>query len=102
MDFLGGSVGKESTCHYRRRGFDPGVGKIPWRRTWQSTPVFLPGESHDQRSLAGYSPWGHKESNMMETTENICMHQWDPFFLSLKKKNQVCEKESIYKKKEKI
>ena len=36
------------------------VGKIPWRRKWQPTPVFLPGESHGQRNLAGYSPWGHK------------------------------------------
>jgi len=42
-------------------GFDPWVGKIPWRRAWQPTPVFFPGESHRQRSLAGYSPWGHKE-----------------------------------------
>ena len=42
------------------------VGKIPWSRTWQPTPVFLPGESHGQRSLAGYSPWGHKESDMTE------------------------------------
>ena len=38
-----------------RRGFDPWVGKIPWRRAWQPTPAFLPGESHRQRSLAGYS-----------------------------------------------
>ena len=37
------------------------VGKIPWRRAWQPTPVFLPGESHEQRSLAGYSPCGGKE-----------------------------------------
>ena len=36
------------------------VGKIPWRREWQPTPVFLPGKSHGQRSLAGYCPWGHK------------------------------------------
>ena len=36
----------------------PWVGKIPWRTEWQLTPVFLPGESHGQRSLAGYSPWG--------------------------------------------
>ena len=42
--------------------FDLWVGKIPWRRAWQPTPVFLPGESHGQRSLVGYSPWGHKES----------------------------------------
>jgi len=43
--------------------FSPWVEKILWRREWQSTPVFLPGESHGQRSLAGYSPWGHKESD---------------------------------------
>ena len=46
-----------------RPGFDPGVGKILWRRAWQPTPVFLLGESHGQRSLAGYSPWGLKESD---------------------------------------
>jgi len=39
-----------------RHGFDPWVGKVPWRRAWQPTPVFLPGDSHGQRSLAGYSP----------------------------------------------
>ena len=49
-------------------GFDPWVGKIPWRRAWQLTPVFLPGESHGQRSLAGYSSRGHKESDMTEAT----------------------------------
>ena len=43
--------------------FNPWVGKIPWRRKWQPTPVFLPGGSHGQRSLADYSPWGHKESD---------------------------------------
>ena len=41
-------------------------GKILWRRTWQSTPVFLPRESHGQRSLVCYSPWGHKELDMTE------------------------------------
>ena len=46
---------------YKKRGFDPWVRKIPWRRIWQPTPVFLPGESHGQRSLAGYSPQGQKE-----------------------------------------
>ena len=46
--------------------FDPWVRKIPWRRKWQLTPSFLPGESHGQRSLVGYSPWGHKESDMTE------------------------------------
>ena len=42
------------------------VGKIPWRRKWLPTPVFWPGEFHGQRGLAGYSPWGHKESDMTE------------------------------------
>ena len=45
------------------------VGKIPWRRAWQHIPVILPGESHGQRSLAGYSPWGHKE---WDTPEHAC------------------------------
>ena len=43
--------------------------RFPWKRKWQSTPVFLPGNSHGRRSLAGYSPWGHKES---DTTEHAC------------------------------
>ena len=50
----------------RRPGFDPWVGKIPWRRAWQPTSVFLPGDSHGQRSLADYSPWGRKESDTIE------------------------------------
>ena len=48
-------------------GFHPWVRKIPWRRKWQPTPVFLPGESHRQRSLADYSLWGHKESAVTES-----------------------------------
>ena len=51
---------KESVCQCRRHGFNPWPGKIPWRSKRQPTPVFLPGKSHGQRSLAGYSPWGHK------------------------------------------
>ena len=58
--------GQESTCQCRRLGFDPWVGTTPWRRKWQPTPVFLPGKSHGQRNLAGYSPWGRKESDMTE------------------------------------
>ena len=50
----------------KRCGFDPWVGKIPWRRAWQATPVFLPGESHGQSSLVGYSLWGRKESDTTE------------------------------------
>ena len=57
--FLGGTSGKEPACQCRRlkrHGFDSRVGKVPWRRAGQPTPVFLPGESHEQRSLEGYSP----------------------------------------------
>ena len=66
--FPGGVSGKEPTCQYRRYkrcGFDPWVGKIPWRRAWQPPPVFVPGKSH---GLAGYSPWGHKESDTTKVT----------------------------------
>ena len=55
--------GEESACQcrrHKRRRFDPWVRKIPWRRKWQPTPVFLPGESHGQRNLAGCCPWGHR------------------------------------------
>ena len=61
---LGGASGKEHVCHCRRcwrPWFNPSIWKIPWRRAWQPTPVFSPGESQGQRSLAGYSPRGHKE-----------------------------------------
>ena len=57
-------TGKESTCQCRRHGFNPWIRKIPWKRKWQPTPVFLPRRFHEQRSLAGYSPWGHKELDM--------------------------------------
>ena len=58
----------------RRRTFSPWVGKTPWRRDWQSTPVFLPGESHGQRSLGGYSPWGLKESDANEHLSSSCRY----------------------------
>ena len=64
LGFPSGSDGKESACNVRDPGSIPWVGKIPWSRAWQPTPVFLPGEFHGQRSLAGYSPWGHKGSDM--------------------------------------
>ena len=53
--------GKESACSAGDAGSIPGSGKILWRRKRQPTPVFLPGKSHGRKSLAGYSPWGHKE-----------------------------------------
>ena len=57
----------------KRCGFDPWVRKIPWRREWQPTPVFLPGKSHGQRSLVGYSSWGHSE---LDTTERLSTHTY--------------------------
>ena len=59
--------GKELTCQCRRQKFYLWVRKIPWNRAWQPTSVFLSRKSHRQRSLAGYSPWGHKE---LDTTEH--------------------------------
>ena len=56
---------------HRRDGFDPWVGKIPWRRKWQSSPVLLPEKPHGKRSLVGYGPWGYKELDM---TEQLSMH----------------------------
>ena len=56
---------------HRKRGFNPWVGKIPQRRKWQPTPVFLPEKSREQRSLAGYSPWGRTE---LDTTEQLRTH----------------------------
>ena len=64
-----GYSGKESTCQCRRHErlrFDLWVGKIPYSRKWQTTPVFLPGESHGQRSLAGHTPRGGKELDTAE------------------------------------
>ena len=57
---------KNPPANVRRHRFNPWVGKIPWRRKWQPTPVFLPGKSHGQRSLGGYNPQGHKELDVPE------------------------------------
>ena len=68
--FPGGTSGKEPACQCKRRrrqGLDPWIRKSPWRKEWQPTLGFLPGESHGQRSLAGCSPWGCKESDMTHT-----------------------------------
>ena len=61
----------KSACQRQRCGryrFNPWVRKIPWRRKWPSTPVFFLGKPHGQRSLEGYSPWGHRESDRTEHT----------------------------------
>ena len=67
-------VVKEPVCQcrrWKRHRFDPCVGKISWRRAPQPTPIFLPGKSHGQKGLAGYSPWSHRELDM---TEHTCTH----------------------------
>ena len=73
LDFPGGSDGKESACNVGDLGSIPGLGRSPGEGNGYSfqeyTPVFLPGESHGQRSLAGYNPWGHKKSDI---TEQLC------------------------------
>ena len=71
MGFPGGSVVKNPAAMQepQETRVQSRVGKIPWRREWLPTPAFsLPGESHGQRSLAGYSPWGHKELDMTKHT----------------------------------
>ena len=70
--FPGGAGGKDPACQcrrHKRRGFCPWAGKIPRRRAWQPTPVFLPGESQGQRILVGYSPW--------DTTEQLTFSLWE-------------------------
>ena len=67
--------GKESACQCgrdNRCGFNPCLGKISWCRKWQTAPVFLPGKSHGQRNVAGYSPWGPKSGT---TTK----HSFSPY-----------------------
>ena len=75
--FPGSISDKKPSCQYsrlKRRGFDLWIGKIPWNRKWQPALVFLPGKFHGQRSLAGYSPCGHKE---LEMTEQLSTHIHD-------------------------
>ena len=72
MGFPGGASGKAPACFcrgHKRYGFNAWVGKTPWRRAWQPTPVILAGKSHGQRNLAGWSQWGHKESDTTEETQ---------------------------------
>ena len=69
---------KESSCNSGDSGLIPGWGRSPWRRQWQSTPAFLPREFHGQKSLAGYSPWDHTES---DTTEGLTLFSFLSKFL---------------------
>jgi len=61
-----GAVGKASIHNAGDSGSIPGLGRFPWRRKWQPNPVILPGKSHGQGSLAGFSPWGRKELDMTQ------------------------------------
>ena len=80
----GGTGGKGSGCQCRkceRCGFDPRVKKISWSRKWHPTPKFLPGKFHGQRSLAGHSPWGRKEPDTTQHSEQC--HSCKPGFVIL-------------------
>ena len=73
----GSTSGKKPACQWRRHKrhtFNLWVAKIPWKREWQPTPAFLPGESHGQRRLTGYSPRGCKESDTTKATWHIAQH----------------------------
>ena len=72
---------KEPDCQWKRLRFDPQIRKIPWRRAWKSTPVFLPGKSHGQRSL-GYSPQSSTVSDTTKVTQHACTHEPPPYHLS--------------------
>ena len=77
--------GREPACQCRRQnrcGLDIWVGKIPWRRAWQPAPVFLPGESHEQRSLVGHRPWGCKYWTWLkQLSMHACTHTTGPSLL---------------------
>ena len=70
--FPGGSDGKAPPAKWETWVFDPWDGKIPWKREWQWTPVYLPGEVHGQRSLVGYSPWGCTKSDTTSLSFFLC------------------------------
>ena len=84
--FCSGSDGKRICVLRRRPRFDPWVGKMPWRRKWKPIPVFLPGKSHGQRSLLGYSPWGCKE---LDTTYQLNNNKNPHVIFRVKKKPSV-------------
>ena len=88
MSFPCGSDGKESACEAGDLGLAPGLERSPGR-VWLPTPVFLPGESHGQRSLAGYSPWGPKESDTAEGLTLLCFHFQASFRQPLKSMYEI-------------
>ena len=113
MVFLGfpaGASDKESSCQCRgpdRHGFEPSVGKVPWRGAWQPTPVFLPGGFHGQRSLTGYSPQGrtvrHDWSNLARMhgllrINQVLKHLFNSIIqnlLPIALNNNLCEQDDL-------
>ena len=92
MKLPGGASGKEPACQstrHKRCRFDSWVRKIPWRRAWKTTPVVMPGESHGQRSLAGYSTWGCKNRTWVK---GLSMEMKLRFLMSHHRKNSVRDK----------
>ena len=79
--FSGSSNGKESVYNAGRPGFNSWVRKVPWRRAWQPTPVFLPGESHGQRSLVGYSSRGRRVGHDWATSTHTMGYKMTKYWL---------------------
>ena len=93
--FPGSASGKELSYQCRRHkshGFNPWARKISWRKAWQPTPVFLPGKSHGQRSLIGYSPQGCKKSEMTEAAKHACTRVVKPINGVTSKSGQLQDK----------
>ena len=93
--------GKESACQCRKCKFDPWVGKIPWRRKWLPAPVFLPGKSHGQRSLAGYSPRdlkrvGHNWASLVAQTVKRLPAMWETWVLFLGQEDPLEKEMAIH------
>ena len=93
-----GAGGKESACQCRRCGFNPWVGKIPWRGKWQPASVFLPEKFHGQRSQGGCSSWGSKELDMTERL-SACTHACTHTHTHTHKYSTVCSSSPLGAKK---
>ena len=97
MGFPVGSAVKNPPANAGDEGLIPGSGRSPWRRAWQPTPVFLPGESHGQRSLVGYGSWGCKESDKTERLNNYKMCVWLNNIFQSKCKSVIILKRNLMK-----
>ena len=94
MGFPPSSVGKESACNAGDLGFNSWVGKIPWRRKWQPTPVFLSGKPHGQKSLAGYSSWGCRVGRDLGTKPS--QHTYVYVYVCMTFRETVCDSSLQY------